>query len=89
MLNVVKWWLIGGLEMTIFDQNSMFFGLLDTLHSFICPQSSLFRFCSMRAFFWYQNWVYGTLRSHFIAKNSEKIADFRPFWGYFLVVGHK
>ena len=68
MLNVVILRLIGGLEMVIFEPKTMFFGLLDTLYSFICPQSSLFRFCSWRAFVWYQNWVSRTLRSHFIAK---------------------
>ena len=68
MLNVVILRLIGGLEMVIFEPKIMFFGLLDILYSFVCPQSSLFRFYSSRAFVWYQNWVARTLRSDFIAK---------------------
>ena len=38
MLNVVIWWLIGGLEMAIFEPKNVFLGLLDTLCMFICAK---------------------------------------------------
>jgi hypothetical protein len=92
ILNVVILVVNFGQKWVLLSLKIMFLRFLSVKYVLNWPGSSLFRFYSVRAFFWYQNWVFRTLRSHFIAKNSGKLsiwlilAIFRLFWQF---LGHK